>query len=121
MLFHGLHGQEVLRRLPRNADPEALPDDPAVFGPNTRTGVATHYVDALDNQEYLAAYAAMKNRDWRVIVQYDREKTLAPSRDLAEWMRNVGVVALIGAVLFILGLFALLVKTLRRGENTSHA
>jgi serine/threonine protein kinase len=122
LLYHGLHGEEVLRRLPRDDDPQPLPYDPAVFGPNNgATGVAANYVDALDNHEYLAAYATLKNRDWRVIVQYDRERTLAPSRDLAAWMRNVGVVALIGAVLFITLLFVLLVKTLRRGENAAHA
>jgi hypothetical protein len=124
LLFHGLHPEEVVNRLPRDDEPRPLPEDAAVFDPGSKPGAAgdtDHYVDAVDGREYLAGYATFKNRDWRVLAQYDREQTLAPSRDLAQWMRNVGVLALIGAVLFVLGLFVLLLQTLRRVEYAAHA
>ena len=80
-----------------------------------------HYEDPLDHKDYLAASVPLKNREWRVLVQSEREATLKPSRDLGQWMRAVGLAALIAASLLVLGLYALLRKTLRRGEDAAHS
>ncbi len=123
LLYHGLHNDEVLNRVPFEHAPEPLPGGLSVFkGLNGQlTGGDAHFVDPLDHKEYLAGFAPLKTRDWRVIVQYNREETLQPSRHLARLMRYAGLVAASVAVLFVLGLYWLLQRTMRRAEKPAHA
>jgi len=120
LIYHGLHNDRVPDLLPRDRAPEALPADSPVFRPlpaGKVAGADGHYFDPIDHKEYLAGFAPLKKRDWRVIVQFDRATTLEPSRALARWMRFAGLAALILGGLFVVVLYWLLHRTLRPGEK----
>ena len=125
LIYHGLHNQKLPELMPRHQDPIALAADKYIIQPldsgDASDASTGQYTDPLDDKVYLAASVTMKNHGWRILVQSERKATLQPSRDLAHWMRAVGLAAFIAAVLLILGLYVLLRKTMQRGENAAHA
>jgi hypothetical protein len=82
--------------------------------PEARTA---DFADPLrSDRSYLAATRSLReNPDWRVVVEFDREQSLAPVTRLTQQFGTIGLIAAAVGLLAVIGMWVMLFRLTREG------
>jgi hypothetical protein len=105
-------------------NPASHPDGPEkenrILGNQASSIKNREYTSPVDKRKYLVGVSQLSELPWAVIVQYDKEEALKPTKEITRTLSTSGAWDLFIALAFTGGVWWLLRGALRREEEIAH-